>query len=59
MRYHFVATERGTGFGFENIMARPDYTRFRRWYDRSSFFAAPDRAELEAMFSQPERKEAA
>jgi hypothetical protein len=24
---------RPTGFGFDAIMARPDFTRFRRWYD--------------------------
>jgi hypothetical protein len=25
--------QRPTGFGFGAIMARPDFTRFRRWYD--------------------------
>jgi hypothetical protein len=24
---------RPTGFGFDAIMARPDFTRFRRWHD--------------------------
>ena len=32
-------TATSTGFGFETIMARPDYTSFRRWYDSNSFFS--------------------
>ena len=28
-----------TGFGFEEIMRNPDYSRFMNWYARFSFFA--------------------
>jgi hypothetical protein len=28
------------GFGFEEIMRRPDHSRFIDWYARFSFFAA-------------------
>jgi hypothetical protein len=28
-----------TGFGFEEIMRNPDYSRFTDWYARFSFFA--------------------
>jgi hypothetical protein len=40
-------------FGFDAIMAKPDYSRFQDWYARSSYFA-PRRGELDAMLSQPE-----
>lgn len=40
-------------FGFEHIMANPDYRRFTDWYARMSFFA-PGRAELDATLSRPE-----
>ncbi len=40
-------------FGFDRIMANPDYRRFNDWYARTSFFA-PRRAELDATLSQPE-----
>lgn len=40
-------------FGFDSIMANPDYRRFGDWYARNSFFA-PGRGELGAVFSQPE-----
>lgn len=47
MRYHPLAgaPSRRPGFGFEEIMATPDHGRFRRWYDRASFFApSPERS---------------
>jgi hypothetical protein len=28
-----------TGFGFDEIMRSPDYTRFPTWYARSSYLA--------------------
>jgi hypothetical protein len=41
-------------FGFETIMARPDYARFRDWYARTSLLAPPRRAEVEATFARIE-----
>jgi hypothetical protein len=41
-------------FGFETIMARPDYVRFREWYARTSLLAPPRRAEVEATFARIE-----
>jgi hypothetical protein len=41
-------------FGFETIMARPDYARFRDWYARTSLLAPPTRAEVEATFARIE-----
>ncbi len=43
-------------FGFDAIMAQPDYRRFNDWYARTSFFA-PKREEMDAVFSQPEGRE--
>jgi hypothetical protein len=40
-------------FGFDQIMATPNYRRFNDWYARTSFFA-PGRAEVEAVLSRPE-----
>jgi hypothetical protein len=30
---HAAPARRPTGFGFDAIMACPDFTRFRRWHD--------------------------
>lgn len=48
-----AGSRRRHAFGFDRIMANPDYRRFNDWYARTSFFA-PRRAELDATFSQPE-----
>jgi hypothetical protein len=39
MRFHPVVP-RPTGFGFDEIMARPFENRFRRWYDATSLLPA-------------------
>jgi hypothetical protein len=39
-RQHKQPRATSTGFGFEEIMRDPDYTRFETWYARYSFFAA-------------------
>lgn len=50
---HRAASRLRHDFGFDRIMANPDYHRFNDWYARTSFFA-PRRAELDATLSQPE-----
>jgi hypothetical protein len=40
MRHHPVAHARPTGFGFDDIMARPFENHFRRWYDATSLLPA-------------------
>jgi hypothetical protein len=58
LRYHPVAPGSSpravpsTGFGFDAIMANPDYTRFLDWWDANNRLA-PNRAEVEAVFSAP------
>lgn len=42
-------------FGFDAIMAEPDYRRFQDWYARTSFFA-PRREDLDAALSEPETR---
>ena len=39
MRFHPVVPQ-PTGFGFDEIMARPFENRFRRWYDAKSLLPA-------------------
>ena len=39
MEYPPLAPATKTGFGFEEIMRNPDYSRFMNWYARFSFFA--------------------
>jgi hypothetical protein len=53
MQYHCVAATPKTGFGFEEIMRDPDYTRFMNWYARSSFFAAGRRASTATAAARP------
>lgn len=48
-----------TGFGFEEIMRNPDYSRFTNWYARSSLYAksrqASSDAAVQARFDLPAR----
>ena len=35
-----------TGFGFDEIMRNPDYTRFMSWYAQFSYLAPPCQAAI-------------
>jgi hypothetical protein len=53
MRFHPVRPARSkTGFGFDTIMSRPDFTRFPEWYARTNRYG-PAAAEMNAILSRP------
>jgi hypothetical protein len=56
-QHHPVQPRRATGFGFEEVIRDPDYTRFMAWYRRSSLLA-PGRAAVVDVFSRPYAVEA-
>lgn len=53
MPSRFQPATRRHAFGFDAIMADPDFSRFQDWYARRNLLA-PSRHQIEAIFSQPE-----
>jgi hypothetical protein len=52
MKHHPVTPAAKSGFGFEEIMGDPDYTRFMDWYGQFSLLASGGQATAAAATAQ-------
>lgn len=46
-------------FGFDHVMANPDYSQFPAYYERAMLLPIIGRSEVDAIFSSPALRQAA